>query len=107
MQKQKTLSLIFQKEPSRWGLRGDPYLWKEMKDLLENRTYPDTEAEFLALLEQTYEQLTGSSIKDQLSMISVFIERYEHGGMSSGRVSPQFWIETGIPLLRARYHETK
>jgi len=96
MQKQKTLSLVFQNEPSRWGLRGDPYLWKEMKKLLENRTYPDTEEEFLALLEQTYEQLTGSPIKDQ--MFSIFIERYDHGGMSSGHVSPQFWIEIGIPL---------
>ena len=107
MQKQKTLSPIFQNEPSRWGLRGDPYLWKEMKKRLENRTYPDTEEEFLDLLEKTYEQLTGRSIKDQPSMFSVLIERYEHGGMSSGHVSPQFWIETGIPLLRARYNETK
>ena len=104
MQKRKTLSQIFQDEPSRWGLRGDPYLWNEMKTVLEDLAYPDTEEDFNTLLEQTYEKLTGRSSKESHS---VFVERYSHGGMSSGHVSPQFWIEVGFPMLRARFRQTK
>ena len=107
MQKAMTLLTVFHTEPSQWGLRGDPYLWREMKDLLGPHPYPETEEDFLTLLEHTYEQITGSSLENQSSKYAVFIERYDHGGMSSGRVSPQFWIETGIPLLLARYREAK
>jgi hypothetical protein len=104
MQKRKTLSQIFQNEPSRWGLRGDPYLWREMKSVLGDQAYPSTEEDFIGLLEQTYEQLAGKSIKEQGSF---FVEKYSHGGMSSGQVDPKFWTETGLPLLQARYRETK
>jgi hypothetical protein len=104
MQKGKTLSQLFQDEPSRWGLRGDPYLWKEMKSVLGDLPYPDTDEDFSVLLGQTYEQLTGASIKN---LHSVFVERYSHGGMSSGHVAPQFWIETGFPMLRKRFRQTR
>lgn len=104
MKKQKTLSVIFQDEPSCWGLRGDPSLWKEMKEVLANHAYPITEDDLIILLEQTFEQLTGTSIKKQ---DIVFVERYNHGGMSSGQVSTQFWAETGFPMLRERYRKTK
>jgi hypothetical protein len=100
----KKLAQIFENEPSKWGLRGDPYLWREMKTVLGNRIYPDTENELAVLLEQTYEQIIGKSITEQ---DPIFVERYAHGGMSSGQVDPRFWIETGFPLLLARYRETK
>src|SRR5688572_17353541 len=99
MPKEKTLSQIFQEEPSRWGLRGDPYLWREMKRVLGDLEYPDTEEAFSILLEQTYEQLTGVSIKESHS---VFVERYTHGGMSSGHVAPEFWTGQAFPMLRER-----
>jgi len=104
MQRIKTLSLIFQDEPLRWGLRGDPYLWSEMKNILGELAYPNTEEDFIILLQQTFEQLTGKSIKE---LHSIFVERYSHGGMSSGHVSPQFWIEEGFPMLRERFRQTK
>ncbi len=103
MQQPMTISALFRDEPPHWGYRGDPYLWHDLKSLLGNHPYPATEEDFLALIEQTYAQLMGGSIEDQASMIAVYVERYDHGGMSGGQVSPQFWIETGIPLLLARY----
>jgi hypothetical protein len=104
MPEQKTLSNIFHDEPSRWGLRGDPYLWREMRDLLGDYAYPSTEEQLTVLLEQTYQQLTGASIT---SSDAIFVKRLSHGGMSSGYVSPQFWAEKAIPLLLARYRESK
>jgi hypothetical protein len=104
MQEQKKLAQIFQVEPAQWGLRGDPYLWREMKETLGDYAYPSTEAQFTALLELTYQRLTGAPLKQR---DTIFIERYDHGGMSSGCVWPQFWLEQAIPLLQARYRETK
>ena len=104
MQTQKTLSEIFQNEPARWGFRGDPFLWREMKGKLGDHEYPETEEQLSLLLEQTYQQLTGASLTD---CQPIFIERYSHGGMSSGHVSPQFWAEQAMPMLRARYRESK
>ena len=100
----KTLSELFQAEPTSWGLRGDPYLWSELKTSLGDQAYPQTEADFKRLLEQAYEQVTGQAITQPNPIL---IERYSHGGMSSGQVDPHFWAETGFPLLLARYRETK
>jgi molybdenum cofactor cytidylyltransferase len=102
MQTARTLASLFKEVPRQWGLRGDPHLWQEMKATLGNATYPATEEQFAALLEQTYQQLTGVPLTRR---DPVFVERYNHGGMSGGYVSPQFWIETAIPLLRARYRD--
>lgn len=104
MQPAPTLARLFEDVPRQWGLRGDPHLWQEMKATLGNAPYPATEEQLTALLEQTYQQLTGIPLTHG---DPVFVERHSHGGMSSGYVSPQFWLETAIPLLRARYRDTR
>jgi hypothetical protein len=103
MQASKTIVRLFEDEPVQWGLRGDPYLWREMKATLSSYNYPGTEEQLTALLEQIYQQLTGRPLTNP---DPIFVERYSHGGMSSGYVSPSFWAEKAIPLLRARYRDT-
>ena len=97
---QRKLSQLFEEIPARWNLRGDPYLWREMKDTVDQYDYPETEDQFRGLFEQIYEQLTGTSLRGHEP---VFVERYSHGGMSSGYVSPEFWREQILPLLLERY----
>ena len=104
MRAQKTLSTLFQEKPERWNMRGDPHLWREMQATLGDRAYPSTEEQLRLLLEQTFEQLTGAPL---VARDALFIERFSHGGMSSGYISPPFWAEQVIPLLLARYRETK
>ncbi|MBV9790905.1 MAG: hypothetical protein JOZ51_22110 [Chloroflexi bacterium] len=96
----KNLADLFESQPWQWGLRGDPYLWRDMQAHLAEHAYPPTEAVFMSLLEQTYQQLTGVPLTNREPL---FIERYSHGGMSSGYISPQFWSDTAFPLLRSRY----
>jgi hypothetical protein len=102
MQSARTLASLFEEVPRQWGLRGDPHLWQDMKTTLGNAPYPATEEQFAVLLEQAYQQLTGGPLTGR---DPVFVERYNHGGMSGGYVSPQFWAETAIPLLRTRYRD--
>jgi len=104
MPDQKSCSQLFEDEPRRWGLRGDPFLWREMQTTLKDHAWPASADEFQRLLEQTYAQLTGTPITRRTS---IFVERYSHGGMSSGLVSPEFWRETAIPLLLDRYRDAK
>jgi hypothetical protein len=104
MPNQPTLAHIFQPEPAQWGLRGDPYLWREMRERLGAHPCPATEEQLALLLEQTYQQLTGAALSDPGP---IFVERLCHGSMSSGYVSGQFWAEHALPLLRARYRQPR
>jgi hypothetical protein len=97
----QNMSDLFKPEPSQWGFRGDPYLWEEMASVLADSPIPPTEAQLIELLEGTFIRLVGTPLDSPGS--SVFVQRYSHGGMSSGRVSVAFWRETGVPLLRSRF----
>ena len=103
MVRKVTVASLFQEEPVQWGLRGDPYLWREMRSHFERTSLPDTAAELRVLIEIAFESLTGHSISASREFI---VERFKHGGMSSGYISPDFWRDEAIPLLCARYSQT-
>lgn len=91
---------IFEDEPIQWGLRGDPFLWRELKGAFKEIDMPDTPQELLALIEREYEESTGHPISHQQHF---GIERFRSHGMSSGGISPRFWVSNGIPLLVSRH----
>ncbi|MFA5684470.1 MAG: hypothetical protein WCZ65_01755 [Lysobacteraceae bacterium] len=92
---------LFQPPPARWGLRGDPHLWAEMASTLAGCAIPPDAAQLDSLLQATFARLVGTPLDS--SAPSIHVQRYAHGGMSSGQVSPAFWRETGFALLRARH----
>ena len=91
---------IFEEEPIQWGLRGDPYLWRELKVRFKHTEMPDTSDELQTLIKDEYSLVTGYSITH---LDIFFVERFSHGGMSSGGISPEFWIQKAIPLLLQRH----
>ena len=99
---QQTLSVLFEKEPSHWGLRGDPLLWQEIAQRIGQHPLPATETLLSELLENTFERLVGYPITHQSD---TFVEKYAQGGLSSGYVCLAFWRETAFPMLKARYAE--
>lgn len=96
------LATLFEAEPMRWGLRGDPWLWRDMKERFAGVPCPDTGDALAAAVGTTFEQLTGRPLSHPEHF---YLEKYSHGGMSSGMVSPQWWRDTGIPLLLRRHAE--
>lgn len=94
------VSDIFEKEPVQWGLRGDPFLWRELKETFREIDMPDTAQELRRLIEKEYEKSTGYSISYQKKFS---IERFHSHGMSSSSISPDFWVNSGIPLLINSY----
>lgn len=93
------ISELFHPEPKQWGLRGHPYLWREMRDALADVSCPDNALKLHELLAQQFEMLTGTSLAAD---IKIHVERFAHGGISSGMVDAKYWKETLIPLLCER-----
>lgn len=85
------------------GLFGDPFLWAELQAHFQTNVMPKSVSEFRSQLETLVQQLTGCDLD---SDESVFVPRYDTGGMSSGHVSPEFWREIAIPLLCERFEKT-
>ena len=91
-------SSLFDEKPESWGLRGDPYFWDYLKNRADGLDDPSPEAleawikrEFLVV---SGEELTPATM--------VRVEQFEHGGMSSGGLDGEWWLEQGIPMLKER-----
>jgi hypothetical protein len=97
-----TISALFQEEPVRWGLRGDPWLWREMRERFADTPTPATVDELVEAVERMFEQLAGHPLSHPEP---IFVERFDHGGMSGGMVAPEFWCNVAIPLLKRRFEE--
>lgn len=99
-----TIAALFEEKPFQWGLRGDPHLWNEMSEYFKHTPIPETADELVNLIETVFKSLTGHSISEKTNF---YIERFSHGGMSSGVISPEFWMNKVIPMLRERYKSLK
>ena len=94
-----TVSKLFEDEPRQWGLRGDPFLWRDLKSHFESAPVPKDQDELKSILEEAFESKTGYPLAHSEHF---YIEKYSHGGMSSGKISPEFWRDVGIPMLIKR-----
>ncbi len=95
-------STLFSIKPPRWGLRGDPFLWQEMKDHFHNICIPESVEILIMLVEEAFHKLTGHELREDKDF---YVEKYSHGGMSSGFVSPLFWRSKIVPVLSKRLSE--
>ncbi|MFV1943431.1 hypothetical protein VPH49_21705 [Pseudomonas luteola] len=93
------ISDIFYPAPSHWGLRGDLFLWLEMREFLCHVPIPDQPEVLARIISSTFSALTGEVLD---SSEPIFIKRFSRGGMSSGMVSSQFWLKEFIPLMQQR-----
>ncbi len=94
------LSTIFEEKPKQWGFRGDPYFWDHLKQLAENMEMVSPD-DLEAWIKEEYLSLSGKALTDEYMDFAV-IKQFAHGGMSSGGVDTQWWMEEGIPLLKSR-----
>lgn len=95
-----SITSLFSPEPDSWGLRDDPYLWREMAQHLSATPWPSSSSAFAAVLDEAFAQLTGHSVS---FVDHIYIARHAHGGMSSGHICTEFWRERGIPFLVCRF----
>jgi hypothetical protein len=96
----KSIATFFEEKTYQWGLRGDPHLWNEMSEHFAHIPIPDSADELVHLIEAAFELSTGHSILEEANF---YVERFSHGGMSSGVVSPEFWRDKVIPVMCERF----
>lgn len=95
---------VFDPAPSNWGLRGDLFLWMELRQMLCHCELSGTPDRDLACtiedrLVAAVAALTGTRPGERRE---IYVRRYARGGMSSGMVSGAYWHQTMIPLLARR-----
>ena len=93
------VSSIFEEMPKQWGLRGDPYLWKEMRNEFSVVPVTISLEDFEKRFKEVFEKITGAPLTRECHM---FLSKYAHRGMSSGQISGEFWIDKALPLLLDR-----
>lgn len=93
------VSAIFEEKPKQWGFRGDPYLWEELKKEFSTVSVTISLEDFVKKFKETFEKLTGNPLT---SGCHTFLFKYAHGGMSSGQICGEFWIDKALPLLLER-----
>jgi molybdenum cofactor cytidylyltransferase len=71
-----------------------------MRQRFEGVACPTTSEELASVIKEAFEELTGFPLSHA---DPVYVEKYSHGGMSSGYVNPKFWRETALPLLQSRF----
>jgi hypothetical protein len=92
---------LFTPEPEQWGLRGDAYLWRALREALNETAIPLTYKDVENLLVDRIEDLTGVDVRHEREE-AVYREEFAHGGMSSGQIHVPTWRDRLVPFLIAR-----
>jgi hypothetical protein len=95
------MSELFDPEPQTWGLRGDPHLWRALRDHLSAADLPGSAGDVAAKLHAAFGELVGVDLAGDPAS-SVYRDQFAHGGMSSGMVSLDTWRQRLIPMLIER-----
>ncbi len=98
------VSIYFDPEPNQWGLRGDPHLWRDMKQKAESNNIPTTANKLEKLLHRLFKELVGEAPQKGKNF---YVKKYETNGMSKGMISSDFWLDKGFSLIIQRYIESE
>ena len=92
---------LFTPEPEQWGLRGDPHLWRALREALKEASIPATREAVASLLLGHIKDLTDVDVLLE-RQDAVYREAFANGGMSSGQIHIPTWRDRLIPLLISR-----
>ena len=95
----KYVSDIFREEPKQWGLRGDPYFWK---DIVSEFAFDDISMTEEALSEKIHLLFKQKTQQELTADTTCYVKEYAHGGMSSGHVCGEWIVNKCIPMLQQR-----
>jgi len=95
---------IFIDEPKKWGLRGDPFLWLELKDKLDGESF-ESLYDFKKTLTNEFKLIIQQGTLNDTREIVRMGNKYPRNGMSGGLVSLDWWKEEGLPYLFNKFEE--
>lgn len=104
-----TVGSLFDRPPVQFGLRGDAYLWRELRAEFAPTPQPSDWYSLRQLITDAIEQILGTPLTPSAAgrwddSTTVHVPEFDPGhGMSAGTVHIPWWIHTGIPILLDRY----
>jgi hypothetical protein len=104
LQETMNAGILFQREPPRYGYRGDIYLWKDLFNSFTNNLIPETEEDFINQIHDAILKTTEHSVIDGKSF---HLKKFDHGGMFGGAICSEYWLNNLIPVLIGRYRILK
>ena len=90
---------IFNRKPDRWGFRGDVYFWEYLREYFKTHEV-DSKEQFIEHVYNQFKEVSGTELTVEAQ---VYVSRFNHGGISSGGLCGEFWVEKAIPLLCERF----
>ncbi len=95
---------LFEREPISWGLRGDPHLWRLMRERFRGVPLPDSVDELYGLIKDVFVEVTGESMHIQFEKKNIYVPSLATGsGMSDGSISRDFWGMVAVALITDRW----
>lgn len=98
------IEYIFKNKPGQWGLRGDPYMWEELKNSFSGFNKNLNQTEFDEELENRFNRIIEQKGNRAIKEV-VWFESFPQFGMSGGVISLKWWREIGLPLIKNKYKE--
>ena len=84
-----------------WGLRGDPHVWRALRDRLTDTPTPEGADVVRAAYVAAFDDIVAVDLDGEPEP-RVYREDLDHGGMSGGSVDLEWWRTKGLPLLVER-----
>ena len=105
-----TVGALFEREPTQYSLRGDAYLWRNLRARFADTPLPGDWIELRTLVTGAIEEVVGERFDNRESAswhdprAVVYVPEFDPGhGMSAGAVHVPWWVHTGVPILLDRY----
>jgi O-acetyl-ADP-ribose deacetylase (regulator of RNase III) len=98
----ETIGSLFDRGVIQWGLRGDPYLWRELRAQFAETPLPPDWFTLRSTVAAAAEAIIEAPLR--AGEEPVHIAAFDPGhGMSAGAVDRSWWVRTGIPILLDRF----
>lgn len=95
---------LFEREPLSWGLRGDPQLWKLMRERFRGVPLPESVEELYNQIKGVFVEVTGESMHVQYEKKNIYVPSLATGSsMSDGSISRDFWGMVAVALIVDRW----
>ena len=93
---------VFRPRPKQFGLRGDDCAWDAVAGVMPSCKAPVDSDEAMSMILEVFERITDIDLREPAPDEGHKVPLFRDEGMSGSFVSPQWWNERLLPLLKGR-----